>query len=148
MHPPGQPDDRCVDLLREDILEAVADAPCAMAAARAAFPTSSDDTVCATACTVPFLLDPVLALRSAGPVPTRSIDLCVRLTVCFLAGIAARVCGDTAASVAYAVLHMSHDIDILRSPGSRVRTILRFTRSSGQDAVATGCALVDGVSVC
>ena len=96
-------------------------------------------------CTVPFLLDPVLALRSAGPVPTRSVDLCVRLTACFLAGVAARVCGDPAASVAY-VLHMPHDVEI--PPGARVRAILGFTRSSGQDAVAAGCALVDGVCVC
>ena len=103
-------------------------------------------TVCVTACTVPFFLDPVMALRSAGPVATRSIDLCVSLTVCFLAGIAACVCGDTAASVAFEVLLMPNDFEI--PPSSRVRTILGFTRSSGQDAVAAGCALVGGVCVC
>ena len=32
-------------------------------------------------------------------------------------------------------------------PGSRVRTILEFTRSPGQDVVAVGCALVDSVGI-
>ena len=54
--------------------------------------------------------------------------------------------GAAAASVASEVRHMPCGVEM--SPGSRVRTILGFTRSPGQDVVAAGCALVDGVCVC
>lgn len=50
-----------------------ADTPGAQSAVAAAFPVLSDGTpmscAAATACAAPFLLDPVVALRDAGPVP-------------------------------------------------------------------------------
>jgi len=71
-------------------------------------------------------------------VPARLIGLGAGLTVCFLVGIAACVCGDAAVGVASDLL----------PPGSQVRTILGFTRSPVQDAVTAGCALVDGFRGC
>ena len=90
----------------------------------------------------------MLALQSADPAPTRSIDLCARLTVCFLVSVAVRacVCGDAATSVTSEVLHTPCGVET--PPRSRVQTVVGFTRSPGQDAVAAGFALVDGVCVC
>lgn len=71
------------------------------------------------------------------------LNLCARLTVCFAVGVAVPVYGDAEISVAYGVLQ-----GVGIPPGSRDRTMLGFTPSPGQDAVAVGCALDDGICIC
>ena len=69
--------------------------------------------------------------------PVRTLDSCV-----LRVWVAARVCGDAAMSVASGVLH-----GFSLPPESRSWTIFGFTRCPGQDAVAAGCAFVDGVLI-
>lgn len=72
----------------------------------------------------------------------RSVDLCALLTVCFLVGVAARVCGDATVRVASEVLQGAE-----RPLGPRFRTILGFTRCPRYEAVTAVCELVDGVCI-
>ena len=86
MHPPDKPDAVCVAVLRADLLEAVADGTGAFAASQqcaVCVPIEFCDAACAAcaacaagcAAAVPCLLDPVLVLLSAGPVPMLSFNL-------------------------------------------------------------------------
>lgn len=59
-----------------------------LAAMQSAFPQSSGNTACVTVCTVPFLLEPALALQSARPGPVHWVIVCARFTVYFVVGVA------------------------------------------------------------
>ena len=69
--------------------------------------------------------------------------MCSRLVAAFLLGVACRVGGAAAAGVA---------VDALRWAGvpehAEVLGLMPVCRTAGQDAVASDCALVDGVCVC
>ena len=98
---------------------------------------------CATACAVPFLLDPVAALRAPGPVPGATCVLCTGLVAAFLVGVAARVCGGPAGSVAAATL-----LDLGLPAQFGVATLRGPARSPAMDEAAAGCGLLDGVCDC
>ena len=141
--PVGRPDVRCVDVLREDLLAAARDHAWALRAVRAAFPAGDIDPAGAVACSVPFLLDPVAAVRGGGPVPQRVGVECVNLVAAFLVGVSARVCAGPAELLAGDALLG------LGLPGEcGVACLTGWARSPAQDAVAAGCDLLDGVCVC
>lgn len=73
MTPPGRLDDLCASVVREHLMHSCTTSPEAVSAVSMAFPVLPDGapTACtaATACAVPFLLDPVWALRVASLCP-------------------------------------------------------------------------------
>ena len=92
--------------------------------------------------TVPFLIDPARALRDTGVCRADIAETCSGLVACFVLGVAGRVCGDPAASLAASVLPR------IRVPGdSAVLSLWWPARSAAQDSVAAGCSLMDGVCV-
>ena len=131
-----------MDILREELVRVCADTPGAQSAVAAAFPVLPDGTptccVAATACAVPFHLDPVVALRDAGPVPGRVVHDCL----CYVVGVAAMICGGVASDVAADVARR------VRLPlASGVLSLLPPPRTSAQDAHPAGSLLVDGACV-
>lgn len=84
VYPPDQLDASCANLLHHNVLEVVVGAPYAGVVVPSAVRPSpaAGGVACATPGTVTFLLETVLALRSAGPVPIHSANVAARLTVC------------------------------------------------------------------
>ena len=114
-----------------------------MAGGRAAFPSETLDAHAATVSAVPFLMDPVTALRGEGRIPHRITGRFIRLVAAYVFGVATRVCGEAA------VLLADEAIRGLGLPAdSRVLSAVQPVRSGGTDAVAAGCSLVGGVCVC
>ena len=132
-----------IHLLRDDLLRAAGDSAAVRSAVLAAFPPGAVDVECAAAVSVPFLLDPVVALCGRGPLRGRVVHDCVRLVASFILGVACGVCGEPAVGVARAARPM------LSVPfPARVGGLLPSVRSAAQDSVAASCGLVDGVCVC
>ena len=139
---PGQPDLTGVAALRADLRGAAASDPVALSAVMLAFPTDVLEADHATVYAVPFLLDPIRALRANGHVPAPVAHACAHVVAAFLLGVACRVCGGDADAVArHAVLGLS------LPPESKLRALLP-SRSAAQDAVAAGGVLLDGVCDC
>ena len=132
-----------VHLLRDDLLQAAGDSAGLRAAILAAFPGCAVDVECASALSVPFLLDPVVALCGDGPLRGRAVHDCVRLVASFVLGVACGMCGEPALDLARATR------PALSVPfPARVAGLLPSARSAAQDSVAASCSLVDGVCVC
>ena len=108
-----------------------------------AFPAAGAQEAGAIVYAVPLLLDPVQALRAAGPVPGCVGGVCVRLVAGFVCGVAARVAGDAAARL---VCDVRRSLDL--PPEAGLQALVRPVRSPAQDAVAAGSFLVDGVCLC
>ena len=66
-----------------------------------------------------------------------------RLVAGYICGVSAVVCGAPAVGVAAAAFR-----GLSIPPSSRIVSVFGALRSPGQDAVAAGCSLVDGVCVC
>ena len=79
-----------VTLLRDDLLKACCGSDHATAVLLAAFPPDRTLVVAATACLVPFLLDPAAAL--GRPPPWRMKLQCVCLVAAFLLGVPSAAC--------------------------------------------------------
>jgi hypothetical protein len=140
--PPGMPDVSCSTLLRRDLLDTTADVPVFRAVVEQAFPPGGLDPACAAVCTVPFLLDPVTALRSVGAVPRPLGERCVGLVAAFVCGVSARVCGAASVGLAEDVLRR------LELPeDSALRALWPCARSAASDAVAAGSTLLDGTTL-
>ena len=76
--------------LRDDLFKACFGSEHASAVLLAAFPSDRTPVVAATACLVPFLLDPAAAL--GRPPPWRMKLQCVSLVAAFLLGVSVAVC--------------------------------------------------------
>ena len=79
-----------VTLLRDDLFKACFGSEHASAVLFAAFPSDRTRVVAATACLVPFLLDPAATL--GRPPPWRMKLQCVSLVAAFLLGVSAAAC--------------------------------------------------------
>ena len=79
-----------VTLLRDDLFKACFESEHASAVLLAAFPSGRTPVVAATACLVPFLLDPAAAL--GRPPPWRMKLQCVSLVAAFLLGVSSAAC--------------------------------------------------------
>ena len=87
---PGLDSSVALTLLRDDLLRVCSGSDHAEAVLLAAFLTSLIPVVAATACVVPFLLDPAAAL---GPVSPWHVKLrCLDLVAAFLLGVASAGC--------------------------------------------------------
>ena len=116
--------------------------PIALAAVMLAFPADVLEANIATVYTIPFLRDPIRALRADGLVPASVAHACTQVVAAFLLGVAGRVCGGDAAAVALAALP-----SLSLPPESKLRAFLP-SRSVAQDAVAADADLLDGVCDC
>ena len=74
-----------ITILRDDLLKACFGSDYASAVLLAAFPTDRTPVVAATACLVPFLLDPAAAMGRSPP--WRMKLQCVSLVAVFLLGV-------------------------------------------------------------
>ena len=135
--------DMAVTILRRDLCAAAADDAPARRVVELAFPSAAPEPAVAAVYSVPFLLDPVRALRDAGGVRGDTVVECSRLVACYVLGVACHVCGESAAGVARDFLAA------VRLPEyAEIGCLAMVQRSAGQDAVASGCSLVDGVCEC
>ena len=87
---PGKGGTLAVTLLRDDLFKACCGSDHATAVLLAAFPSAHTPVVAATACLVPFLLDPAAAL--GRPPPWRMKLQCVSLVAAFLLGVSSAAC--------------------------------------------------------
>ena len=94
--PPGR---MAIAILRRDVLEATCDTPAVRTVVEAAFPSGPPDAAVATACTVPFLLDPVSSLLATPGTLSGSVATCSRLAAAFILKVAAHVGGPSALNV-------------------------------------------------
>ena len=101
------------------------------------------DVECAAVAAVPFLLDPISALRTGGQVSGAATSLCVRVVATYVVGVASRVCGHLADGLASSLSPW-----LSLPPGYGVKAFLPPGRSAAQDAVAAECTLLGGVCVC
>ena len=87
---PGVDSSVALTLLRDDLFRVCSGSDHAEAVLLATFPTSRVPVVAATACVVPFLLDPAAALGRMSP---WHINLhCLALVAAFLLGVSSAVC--------------------------------------------------------
>ena len=87
---PGLDTSIALALLRDDLFQVCSGPDHAEAVLLAAFPTSRIPAVAATACVVPFLLDPAAALGRMSPWHMRL--RCFDLVAAFLLGVSTAVC--------------------------------------------------------
>ena len=138
--PPGR---MAIAILRRDLLEATRDDPAARTVVESAFPSGPPDAAAATACTVPFLLDPVSSLLATPGTLSGSVTACSRLVAAFVLTVAALVGGPASLNL------LRDSVPRLRvPPGAGVLAISRPQRSAAQDAVAARSSVIDGVCVC
>ena len=128
--------------MRADLRAAVASDPVALSAVVLAFPADVLEADIATVYTIPFLMDPIRALRADGHVPASVAHACTQVVAAYLLGVACRVCGGDADAVARAAVP-----GLSLPPESKLRAFLP-SRSAAQDAVAAGGDLLDGVCDC
>ena len=132
-----------MSILRRDLLAATSEDVVARRVVDLAFPSAVPEPAVAAVCSVPFLLDPVRALRAPGGVRCGTVLTCSRLVAWFILGVACRVCGEPAEGIAHDFLMGA------RLPAyAELVCLAPAHRSAGQDAVASGCSLVDGVCEC
>ena len=129
-------------MLHTDLIEATQDDVNARRAVLEAFPSGAAGVGSAVAHGVPFVADPVAAVRAEGPVRLGVAAACADLVAAFLAGVALRVCGGLSVALAEETLG-----GLSLPEGCSVWRLVGPIRSSAQDAEAAGCALLDGVCV-
>ena len=140
---PGARAPQASHLRCEDLLLATADDAPARRLFWSAFPDGPLPVAVSLACSVPFLLDPVHALRSAPSVRGGTVTACASLVAAFIVGVASRVCGDSASAVAAAVA------PCLAVPrGASVLSLLPAVPAARQGIVAEGGVPVGALCEC